>query len=74
MLDRQIAAKLIDKETGERQRAVLETALAQEKETREPDEALALARKALGRAPDLIPASVLAARILAHKGELRKAG
>ena len=73
VLDRQIAAKLIDKEAGERQRAVLETAMAQEKETREPDEALALARKALGRAPDLIPASVLAARILAHKGDLRKA-
>jgi HemY protein len=73
VLNRQIAAKLIDKATGERQRAVLETALAQEKETHEPEVALALARKALARAPDLIPASVLTARLLARRGDLRKA-
>jgi HemY protein len=73
VLERQIAAKLIDKAAGERQRAVLETALAQEKEAQEPEAALALARKALARAPDLIPASVLAARLLARRGDLRKA-
>ncbi|MEW6437333.1 MAG: heme biosynthesis HemY N-terminal domain-containing protein [Pseudomonadota bacterium] len=74
VLERQIAAKLIDQPTGERQRAVLETALAQEKEAQaEWEQALVLARKALGRAPDLIPASVATARILARRGELRKA-
>ncbi len=74
VLDRQIAAKLIDKETGERQRAVLETALAQEKEAQgEWEQALVLARKALSRAPDLIPASVALAQILTRRGELRKA-
>lgn len=74
VLERQIAAKLIDTPTGERQRAVLETALAQEKEAQaEWEQALVLARKALNRAPDLIPASVALARILARRGELRKA-
>lgn len=74
VLDRQIAAKLIDKETGERQRAVLETAIAQEKESQgEWEQALVLARKAQSRAPDLIPASVVLAQILTRRGELRKA-
>jgi HemY protein len=38
-----------------------------------PDAALALARKALRRAPDLVPARALAARVLGRKGEIRKA-
>jgi HemY protein len=72
-LESQISAKLIDKKTGERQRAVLETAIAMDKETGSPEEALHLARKALARAPDLVPAAVLTARLLARKGETRKA-
>ncbi len=72
-LESHVAARLVDKKTGDRQRAVLETAVALDKATRAPDEALQLARQALGRAPDLIPAVVLAARLLARKGELRKA-
>jgi HemY protein len=72
-LESHIAAKLVDRKTGERQRAVLETAIALDKEQRSPDEALHLARRALGRAPDLVPAVALAARLYARKGELRKA-
>lgn len=74
VLDRQISAKLIDKPTGERQKAVLETAIAQDKEAHgEQEQAFVMARKALERAPDLVPASVLVARIFARRNELRKA-
>jgi HemY protein len=72
-LNSQIAAKLVDKHTGQRQRAVLQTAIALDEAERAPDDALRLAREALAHAPDLVPASVLAARILAHKGEVRRA-
>ncbi|MFZ1959706.1 MAG: heme biosynthesis HemY N-terminal domain-containing protein [Methylovirgula sp.] len=72
-IESHIAAKLVDRKTGERQRAVLETAVALDKATQAPEEALRLARQALRRAPDLIPAAALAARLLARKGELRKA-
>ena len=72
-LESHIGAKLVDRKTGERQRAVLKTAIALDKATPAPDEALQLAREALRRAPDLIPANALAARLLARKGELRKA-
>ena len=68
-----LSAKLIDKETGERQRAVLETAIAYEKEMIAPDTALAMARSALKRAPDLAPAAVIAARLLTRRGDIRKA-
>ena len=72
-LESQIAAKLVDKHTGERQRAVLQTAIALDEAERAPDDALRLAREALAHAPDLVPASVLAARILSYKGEVRRA-
>lgn len=68
-----VAARLIDKETGERQRAVLETALAQDKEMVAPDQALKLARSAIKRAPDLAPPVVVAARLLTRNGDIRKA-
>jgi HemY protein len=72
-IESHISTKLVDKKTGERQRAVLETAVAIEKAAQEPDEALRLARLAHRRAPDLVPAVALAARLLARRGELRKA-
>ncbi len=68
-----VAANLLDKETAERQRAVLETAIAQDKEMSAPDAALALARAAMRRAPDLAPPIVLAARLLSRRGDIRKA-
>jgi HemY protein len=64
---------LIDKTTGDRQRAVLATAIALDKEQTAPDDALRLARSAVKRAPDLVPAVALAARLLARKGEIRQA-
>ena len=68
-----LAIKQLDKETGERQRAVLETAIGQDKEMSAPDAALSLARAAMKRAPDLVPAVVLAARVLSRRGDIRKA-
>jgi HemY protein len=87
VLDQRVAAKdwqgalaalednrnLIDKITGERQRAVLIAALALEKEQMSPDESLRLARIANKRAPDLVPATALAARLLARRGAVRRA-
>lgn len=72
-LESHIAAKLIDKPTGERQKAVLQTAIAIDKADRAPDEALHLTKQALSLSPDLVPAAVLAARIYSRKGEIRKA-
>jgi len=72
-LQSNVAAKLIDKKTAERQRAVLETALAQEALEKNPAEALRLARLAAGRAPDLVPAVAIAARLLARNNDIRKA-
>jgi len=87
VLERHVAAKdwqnalavlensgnLIDRTTRDRQRAVLTTAIALSKEQISPDEALRLARSAIKRAPDLVPAVALAARLLIRKGGARKA-
>jgi HemY protein len=87
VLERHVAAKdwqnalavlenngnLIDRTTLVRQRAVLTTAIALGKEQTAPDEALRLARSAIKRAPDLVPAVALTARILIRKGGARKA-
>jgi HemY protein len=87
VLERHVAAKdwqsalaalensgnLIDRTTRDRQRAVLTTAIALGKEQTEPDDALGLARAAIKRAPDLVPAVALAARLLIRKGGARKA-
>lgn len=72
-VDTSIKAKLIDRKAGDRQRAVLQTAIGLEKQDTAPDEALALARAAIKRAPDLVPAIALAARLYIRRGEIRKA-
>jgi len=72
-LQSNVSAKLIDKKTAERQRAVLETALAQQALEKNPPEALRLARLAAGRAPDLVPAVAIAARLLSRNSDIRKA-
>ncbi|MGH6795614.1 MAG: heme biosynthesis protein HemY [Methylocella sp.] len=64
---------LIDRTTRDRHRAVLATALALGKEQTAPEEALRLARSAIKRAPDLVPAVALAARLLLREGGARKA-
>ncbi|HLH51159.1 MAG TPA: heme biosynthesis HemY N-terminal domain-containing protein [Roseiarcus sp.] len=67
------AAHLIDKPTANRWRAVLKTALAQERAQREPQAALALAQEAVRLAPDLAPAAALVGRLLAAQGDYRRA-
>ena len=66
-------AKSIDVATAQRHRAVLETAIAQQRELVDPDGALRLATSAVKRAPDLVPAVALAARLLTRRGSLRAA-
>ena len=66
-------AKLVDRDRARRLRAVLQTARAIDLESGEPDEARLLAQEAHRLAPDLAPAAVVAGRLLARKGEIRRA-
>lgn len=66
-------ARAVDSQTADRQRAVIETALAQDKEFTDSERASQLARDAAKRAPDLVPAVTLAARLLSRKGDFRGA-
>ena len=68
-----VSARQIDGAEADRQRAVLETAIGFDKEMSEPDAALALARAAMKRAPDLAPPVVLATRLLSRRGDIKKA-
>ncbi|MBS0238775.1 MAG: heme biosynthesis protein HemY [Proteobacteria bacterium] len=63
----------IAKAAAERKRAVLLTARAVEAEDDAPDKALAWALEAHALAPDLVPAAVVAGRILASRGNTSKA-
>lgn len=67
------ATKLIDKPTANRLRAVLKTALAQERAEREPQAALTLAQEAVRLAPGLVPAAALSGRLTAAAGDYRRA-
>ena len=64
---------LVDKQTAARQRAVLLTARALELENGDPDKARAYAQEAHKLAPGLIPAAVLAGRLLSRQGDLKRA-
>jgi HemY protein len=68
------ASGLIDKAAHRRLRAVLLTARAMAVEEHDRDRARTLAIEAARLAPDLVPAAVLAGRLLAEAGEPRKAG
>ncbi|CAH1660058.1 heme biosynthesis protein HemY [Chelatococcus asaccharovorans] len=72
-LEQRVAHRSIDKATAKRQRAVLLTADALDRADKEPETALAAALAAVKLAPDLVPASALAGRLLAANGKLRKA-
>lgn len=65
--------KGVDRATADRQRAVLLTAIARETAERDADGALKRAREAIKLAPDLVPASEIAGRLYARKGDLRRA-
>src|SRR5262245_18182600 len=71
-LDRNLRSRLIDRRTYRRQRAVLLTAQAQALAPTDRERATALAREAAKLAPDLVPAAVLAGRLLGEAGERRK--
>ncbi|ASP34794.1 heme biosynthesis protein HemY [Labrenzia sp. VG12] len=72
-LERNYAAKLLDKKSYRRQRAVILTALAQKLEDGEPERAFSLAKEAHGLALDLVPASVVTSRLATRRGDIRKA-
>ena len=72
-VDRNAAGRIVDRPTANRQRAVLQTAIALDCEERASDEALRLAREALRVAPTLVPAAALAGRLFARRGDLKKA-
>lgn len=63
----------ITKPVADRKRAVLLTAKAVAIEDDAPDKALAWTLEAHGLAPDLVPAAVIAGRILASRGNTAKA-
>jgi HemY protein len=68
------ASGLLDKAAHRRLRAVLLTARAIAAQEHDRDRAKTLAIEAARLAPDLVPAAVLAGRLLAESGEPRKAG
>ena len=66
-------AGAIDRGRAQRLRAVLMTGRAMELEAGAPEEARGLAMEAHRLAPDLVPASVTAARLLTRNGDVRRA-
>jgi HemY protein len=66
-------SRIIDEKVANRKQAVVLTALAADKEKAEPQEALQLAQKAQRLDPALVPAAVIAGRLLASQGQARKA-
>ena len=72
-VERTTGARILDRPTANRQRAVLLTGMALDAAGRSPDEAIAFAREALRLAPALVPAAALAGRLLAAKGDVKRA-
>jgi HemY protein len=72
-VDANAAAKLIDKPTANRWRAVIKTAMAEAAMERDPKAALALAQEACRLAPTLVPAAAISGRLTAQAGDYRRA-
>ncbi len=72
-VDSNAAARLIDKPTANRWRAVIKTAMAEEQMERDPKGALALAQDAYRLAPALVPAAAIYGRLAAGFGDYRRA-
>jgi HemY protein len=72
-VDSNAAAKLIDKPTANRWRAVIKTAMAEAAMERDPKGALVLAQEACRLAPTLVPAAAISGRLTAQAGDLRRA-
>jgi HemY protein len=65
--------RILDKRTARRQRAVILTAKAMDLEAGDPDAARPAALDAHELAPDLVPAAVIAGRLLSRQGDIRRA-
>ncbi len=72
-IEAQRKARLLDDETARKKRAVVLTAQALAAEDTEPDAALELATRAHKLDQALVPAAVVAGRLNAHNGSLRRA-
>src|SRR5271169_4821855 len=72
-VDTNAAAKLIDKPTANRWRAVIKTAMAEAAMERDPKHALAQAQEACRLAPTLVPAAAICGRLMAQAGDYRRA-
>lgn len=72
-IEASVAAKALDTQSAQNLRAVVETAMAMEKERDHPHDALHLARQALKRRPGFAPAAVAAARVLLRHGDQKQA-
>ena len=72
-LEASVSSKAIDVPAAQKLRAVIETALAMEKEREHPHDALHLARQALKRRPGFTPAAATAARVLIRHGDQKAA-
>lgn len=72
-IEASLAAKALDPQTAQNLRAVVETAMAMEKERDHPHDALHLARQALKRRPGFAPAATAAARVLVRHGDRKQA-
>jgi len=72
-LERRSSLGLIERDAAKRQRAVLLTADALSRAETDGAGALAAAQEAVRLAPDLAPAAALAGRLLADRGDLRRA-
>ncbi len=68
-----VDGRIVDKRTARRQRAVILTAKALAQEDGEPDAARQAALEAHDLARDLVPAAVVAGRLLARQGDIRRA-
>jgi HemY protein len=72
-IERRTSLGLLDKATARRHRAVLLTADALDRAEHDPEGALRSAQDAVKLSPDLVPAAVLAGRLLSRRGDLRRA-
>src|SRR5271169_3855864 len=72
-VDTNAAARLIDKPTANRWRAVIKTAMAEAVMERDPKHALVLAQEACRLAPTLVPAAAICGRLMAQAGDYRRA-
>jgi HemY protein len=72
-LQKLVQARIVEKKDAKRLRAVLLTAEALEREDGAPQDAESMSLEAHSLAPELVPASVVAGRLLSRRNDYRKA-